>query len=39
MLSISYCTVENHRVNIAQKLGLEAHNAVLKFALQHKSEL
>jgi len=38
-LSIHYRTVENHRVNIAQKLGLHGHNAVLKFALEHKAEL
>jgi DNA-binding NarL/FixJ family response regulator len=38
-LSIHYRTVENHRVNIAQKLGLQGHNAVLKFALLHKSAL
>jgi DNA-binding NarL/FixJ family response regulator len=37
-LFIHYRTVENHRVNIAQKLGLRGHNAVLKFALAHKSE-
>jgi len=38
-LYIHYRTVENHRVNIAQKLGLRGHNAVLKFALQHRMEL
>lgn len=38
-LSVHYRTVENHRVNIAQKLGLNGHNAVLKFALRHRSEL
>ena len=38
-LFIHYRTVENHRVNIAQKLGLRGHNAVLKFALEHKTEL
>jgi len=38
-LFIHYRTVENHRVNIAQKLGLRGHNAVLKFALEHKAEL
>jgi DNA-binding NarL/FixJ family response regulator len=37
-LFIHYRTVENHRVNIAQKLGLRGHNAVLKFALAHKAE-
>ena len=38
-LFVHYRTVENHRVSIAQKLGLQGHNAVLKFALQHKGEL
>ena len=38
-LFVHYRTVENHRVNIAQKLGLKGHNAVLKFALQHRGEL
>jgi DNA-binding NarL/FixJ family response regulator len=38
-LFIHYRTVENHRTSICQKLGLSGHNALLKFALQHKSEL
>jgi len=38
-LCVHYRTVENHRVSIAQKLGLEGHNAVLKFALRHRGEL
>lgn len=38
-LFIHYRTVENHRTNISQKLGLHGHNAVLKFALEHKAEL
>ena len=38
-LFIHYRTVENHRTNICQKLGLHGHNALLKFALQHRSEL
>jgi DNA-binding NarL/FixJ family response regulator len=38
-LFVHYRTVENHRVNIAQKLGLQGHNAVLKFALQHRGAL
>ncbi len=38
-LFVHYRTVENHRVSIAQKLGLQGHNAVLKFALQHRNEL
>ena len=38
-LFIHYRTVENHRTSICQKLGLHGHNALFKFALQHKSEL
>jgi DNA-binding NarL/FixJ family response regulator len=38
-LFIHYRTVENHRTNVCQKLGLHGHNALLKFALQHKLEL
>jgi len=38
-LFIHHRTVENHRTNICQKLGLQGHNALLKFALQHKLEL
>jgi DNA-binding NarL/FixJ family response regulator len=38
-LFIHYRTVENHRTNICQKLGLQGHNALFKFALQHKAEL
>ena len=38
-LSIHFRTVENHRVNIGHKLGLHGHNAVLKFALEHKTEV
>ena len=38
-LFIHYRTVENHRTNICQKLGLQGHNSLFKFALQHKSEL
>lgn len=36
--SIHYRTVDNHRTNICQKLGLRGPNALLKFALQHRSE-
>jgi DNA-binding NarL/FixJ family response regulator len=36
-LSIHYRTVENHRTNICRKLGLEGANALVRFALQHKS--
>ena len=38
-LSIHYRTVENHRTNMCRKLGLEGANALLRFALQHRSEL
>jgi len=38
-LFIHYRTVENHRTNICQNLGLQGHNALFKFALQHKREL
>jgi DNA-binding NarL/FixJ family response regulator len=38
-LFIHYRTVENHRTNICQKLGLSGPNALLKFALRHKDEL
>jgi len=38
-LFIHYRTVENHRTNICQKLGLHGHNALLRFALQHRSKL
>jgi DNA-binding NarL/FixJ family response regulator len=38
-LFIHYRTVENHRTNICQKLGLRGHNALLKFALRQKEAL
>lgn len=38
-LFIHFRTVETHRTNICQKLGLQGHNALFKFALEHKSEL
>jgi len=38
-LSIHYRTVENHRTNMCRKLGLEGANALLRFALQHRSDL
>jgi DNA-binding NarL/FixJ family response regulator len=38
-LFIHYRTVENHRTNICQKLGIHGHNALFKFALLHKAEL
>jgi DNA-binding NarL/FixJ family response regulator len=38
-LFISYRTVENHRANICQKLGIHGSNALIKFALEHKYDL
>jgi DNA-binding CsgD family transcriptional regulator len=38
-LFISVRTVENHRANICQKLELHGAHALLKFALENKSEL
>ncbi|HEY7390856.1 MAG TPA: response regulator transcription factor [Bryobacteraceae bacterium] len=38
-LFIHFRTVENHRYAICQKLGLSGPNALLRFALQHKSDL
>ena len=38
-LFLSYRTVENHRTNVCRKLGLHGSHALLKFALEHKSEL
>lgn len=38
-LAISYRTVENHRANICAKLGLSGTNALLRFALEHRSAL
>jgi DNA-binding NarL/FixJ family response regulator len=38
-LFISVRTVEHHRSNICSKLGLNGKNALLTFALTHKSEL
>jgi DNA-binding CsgD family transcriptional regulator len=37
VLGIHYRTVENHRTNMCRKLGLEGANALLRFALSHKS--
>jgi len=36
---LSVRTVENHRANICTKLGLHGAHALVKFAIQHKSEL
>jgi DNA-binding NarL/FixJ family response regulator len=38
-LFISVHTVEKHRANICEKLGLHGSHALLSFALDHKSEL
>lgn len=38
-LSNSARTIDSHRANIAQKLGLSGNNALLAFALDHKDEL
>lgn len=38
-LFIHFRTVENHRNNICRKLNLRGHNALLKFALEHKKDL
>ena len=38
-LFISKRTVDRHRANIAEKLGLKGSHAVLKFALDHKDDL
>jgi DNA-binding NarL/FixJ family response regulator len=42
-IAVDFCispkTVENHRANIADKLKLRGNNALLRFALEHKSLL
>jgi DNA-binding NarL/FixJ family response regulator len=38
-LCVSVRTVENHRANICSKLDLHGHHALVKFAVQHKSEM
>ena len=38
-LFISEKTVQNHRMNICNKLHLHGSNGLLKFAIQHRSEL
>lgn len=38
-LCLSPRTIEHHRARISQKLELEGHHALLKFALAHQSEL
>lgn len=39
ILHVSYRTVENHRGNISQKLGLRGSHSLLKFAIENKSSL
>lgn len=38
-LFVSYRTIENHRANICQKLELRGSHVLIKFALEHKSQL
>jgi DNA-binding NarL/FixJ family response regulator len=38
-LFVSHRTIENHRLNICQKLQVHGSNALLKFALEHRSQL
>ncbi|MGH9834116.1 MAG: response regulator [Blastocatellia bacterium] len=38
-LCLSIRTIEHHRARIGEKLELEGHHALLKFALEHQSEL
>jgi len=38
-LFVSHRTIENHRANICQKLGLSGSNALFKFAIENKSQL
>lgn len=39
LLKISHRTVENHRLNICNKLDIHGSHALLRFALENKSEL
>lgn len=39
MLFISPRTVEKHRQNICEKLGLQGNHSLFKFAVQHRSQL
>jgi DNA-binding NarL/FixJ family response regulator len=39
LLKISFKTVENHRLNICNKLNLHGSHSLLKFAFDHKSSL
>jgi len=38
-LGVSARTIDNHRANICTKLDLRGSHALVKFAVQHKSEL
>ncbi len=38
-LAISVRTVDNHRMNISTKLDLHGSNSLLKFAIEHRSDL
>jgi DNA-binding NarL/FixJ family response regulator len=38
-LHIHFRTVDNHRTNITNKLGLQGRNSLLKFAIEHQDEL
>jgi len=38
-LHIHYRTVDNHRTNISNKLGLQGSHSLLKFAIEHQSEI
>src|SRR5581483_9049142 len=38
-LFLSVRTIEHHRARIGQKLELDGHHALLKFAIEHQSEL
>ena len=38
-LSTNYRTIENHRTRMCRKLNLEGANALLRFALQHRTAL
>lgn len=38
-LNISHRTVQNHRAHICEKLGIEGHNTLLQFAIEHRHML
>lgn len=38
-LRITVKTVENHRGNIAKKLGLKGNNSVLRYAVKYRNEI